>query len=150
MPARRTILVADDSNDDAFFLKRAFLKAGINAPLQFVTDGRAAVEYLTGTNAYADRAAYPFPKLLLLDIKMPMMNGFDVLRWLKQNPDLKRLNVAMLSSSSEEQDVNLAYDLGANSYLVKPSSLDEFVQVAQALNDYWLQVNVCPTCPRTN
>lgn len=144
MPTRRTVLVADDCSDDAFFLKRGFINSGINVPVKFVSDGAAAMDYLSGKEHYADRAAHPFPRLLLLDVKMPVMDGFSVLRWLRDQPQLKRLPVCMFSSSSEWQDVNRAYDLGANSYLVKPVSLDGFAKVAQQLNAYWLEMNVPP------
>jgi CheY-like chemotaxis protein len=144
MPTRRTVLVADDCSDDAFFLKRGFINAGIDVPVEFVSSGPTAMDYLTGKEHFGDRSTHPFPRLLVLDVKMPGMDGFGVLRWLRGQPQLKRLPVCMFSSSSEMQDVNLAYDLGANSYLVKPVSLDGFSRVAELLNSYWLQTNIPP------
>src|SRR5258706_363299 len=107
---RTTILVADDSADDFFLLNRTFGNAGVNSRLMHVKDGEEAIEYLAGNNQFADRAAYPFPGLLLLDLKMPRKNGFDVLEWLQQQSGLRRLLVAVLSSSNTPTDVNRAYD----------------------------------------
>ncbi len=146
MPYRKAILVADDSEEDAFILKRAFEKAGVEVPILFVKDGHELVRYLSGENGYADRRAHPMPRLLLLDLKMPKLDGFDVLRWLQQQPELRRLVVTVLSSSDESRDVNLAYDLGANSYVVKPTSMDGYRQIIEKLRDYWLEVNRPADC----
>src|SRR4051812_49319470 len=115
-----TILVAEDETADAFFLKRAFAKAGVPTTLQFVRDGQEAIEYLAGEGEFANRLVHPLPHLLLLDLKMPRMDGFQVVGWVRQQPLLKRLPVIIFSSSDQEHDINRAYDLGANSYLVKP------------------------------
>lgn len=144
MPNRKAILVADDSAEDAFILRRAFEKAGTQVPLMFVKDGQELIHYLSGDEGYADRAAHPMPRLLLLDLKMPKMDGFDVLRWLQRQPELRRLVVTVLSSSDESRDVNLAYDLGANSYVVKPGSIDGYAKIVEKLRDYWLEVNRPP------
>jgi CheY-like chemotaxis protein len=141
MPNRKAILVADDSAEDAFILKRAFERAGLPVPIMFVKDGQELIDYLSGNDGYADRMNHPMPRLLLLDLKMPKMDGFDVLRWLQQQPALRRLVVTVLSSSDESKDVNLAYDLGANSYVVKPSSMDGYSNVVGKMRDYWLEVN---------
>src|SRR5436309_2794115 len=131
MPNRKAILVADDSLEDAFILKRAFEKAGVAVPLQFVRDGQELVDYLSGTDGFSDRKNHPMPRVVLLDLKMPKMNGFDVLRWLQKQPELRRLIITVLSSSNESEDVNLAYDLGANSYVVKPGSLNGYAHVVE-------------------
>lgn len=144
MPNRKAILVADDSAEDAFILKRAFEKAGLEVPLMFVKDGQELINYLSGQDAFADRQSHPMPRLLLLDLKMPKMDGFDVLRWLQKQPELRRLVVTVLSSSDQRQDVNQAYDLGANSYVVKPSSMSGYAFIVEKLRDYWLQVNTPP------
>src|SRR6266852_4538612 len=107
-----------------FLLKRAFATARIPAIFQFVTDGQEAIDYLSGTNQYADRNEYPLPDLMLLDIKMPRLDGFAVLDWLRKQPCLKRLPVTMFSSSDMEKDIDRAYELGANSFLVKPHQPD--------------------------
>lgn len=137
------VLVAEDDEIDAFLLERAFSKAGLKVPLKFVRDGQEAVDYLAAESATAGLAD-SLPVLLLLDLKMPRLDGFDVLKWLRQHPSLKRLSVVVFSSSNEPHDINLAYDLGANSYAVKPSdpgSLDSFVR---ALGEYWLKRHCYP------
>ena len=135
------ILVAEDDAADAFFLQRAFAKAGVPSTLHFVRDGQEAVDYLHGEGKFSDRKEYPVPHLLLLDLKMPRLSGFQVLDWLRQQPNLKRLPVIVFSSSDESQDVNRAYDLGANSYLVKPHALEDLVELVDRLKKYWLEVN---------
>jgi len=144
MPYRKAILVADDSLEDAFILKRAFERAGMAVPLLFVKDGQELIDYLSGLDQFADRQNHPMPRLLLLDLKMPKMDGFDVLRWLQQQPELRRLVVTVLSSSNESKDVNLAYDLGANSYVVKPNSTIGYANIVEKMRDYWLEVNRPP------
>src|SRR2546421_5940528 len=109
MPIRKTILVAEDDPYDAFLLKRAFIKAGIDVHMDFVEDGEETIHYLKGENGFSDRTLHPFPVLLLLDLKMPKMDGFDVLRWLKEQTGLKRLLVTVLSSSDHPEDINRAY-----------------------------------------
>jgi len=144
MPNRKAILVADDCAEDAFILKRAFERAGMEVPIQFVKDGQELIDYLSGTHGFANRKDHPMPRVVLLDLKMPKLNGFDVLRWLQQQPELRRLIVTVLSSSDESADVNLAYDLGANSYVVKPGSLSGYTNIVEKLRDYWLEVNRPP------
>jgi CheY-like chemotaxis protein len=106
--------------DDAWLIRRAFERAGVGSPLRVVTSGLDAIAYLSGDQPYWDRAKCPLPALVLLDIKMPMTDGFEVLKWIRRQPELARLCVIMLTSSDEIRDVNLAYTLGANSFLVKP------------------------------
>src|SRR5947208_11973317 len=119
-PITETILVAEDDADDAFFLQRAFKKLGIPTSLKFVHDGQEAIDYLHGDAQFADRLRYPLPDLLLLDLKMPRLTGFEVLGWVRKQHNLRRLPVVIFSSSGELTDINRAYDLGANSYLIKP------------------------------
>ena len=145
MRRTETILVAEDDIDDAFFLQRAFQKAGVSTSLQFVKDGQEAIDYLDGEGDFTDRAAYPTPDLLLLDLKMPRINGFQVLEWVRQQPALKRLPVIIFSSSDEGKDINHAYDLGANSYLLKPHSSEDLIKVAQKLKMYWVESNQTPS-----
>jgi DNA-binding response OmpR family regulator len=139
------ILVVEDDPNQVMLLDRAFRKTGLNWPWTSVGDGDAAVEYLSGTGAYADRSQYPMPSLLLLDIKLPRRSGLEVLAWLRQSSHLKRLPVVMLTSSRESVDVNQAYDLGANSYLTKPARFDELLNMMRTLNLYWLQMNEQPS-----
>jgi CheY-like chemotaxis protein len=137
------ILVAEDLDEDVLFLKTAFVRAGVNVPLRFVRNGQKAIQYLKGEEEFANRSDFPMPNLLLLDLKMPRLNGFDVLEWLRLQPDLRRLLVVVLTSSGLAADVNRAYDLGANSYLLKPSGWDEFECLVRQIEDYWLKANLC-------
>ncbi|MBD2777618.1 response regulator [Iningainema tapete] len=145
MSAANTILLVEDDPNDILLTQRAFRKANlINTALQVVTDGDAAVAYLSGTGDYADRDRYPFPMLILLDLKLPRRSGHEILLWLRQQPELKRLPVIILTSSKQNNDINQAYDLGANSYLVKPVGLNPLIDVVQNLNLYWLLLNEKP------
>ncbi len=140
------VLVAEDDEIDAFLLRRAFSRAGLEVPVKFVRDGQEAVDYLSAETGRPDRSSHALPGLVLLDLKMPRLDGFDVLKWLRQHPDLRRLSVVIFTSSNEPQDINLAYDLGANSYAVKPTdpnSLDAFVR---SLGDYWFKRHCYPDC----
>jgi len=141
-----SILMAEDDDNDVFFVERAFKQAQIANPLQRVKDGEEAMAYLRGDNEYADRDKYPLPYLLLVDLKMPRKNGFEVIAWLRQQPGLKRLPVVVLTSSKEDPDVNRAYELGANTYLVKPVKFEGLVDMMKTLNLYWLILAEKPTC----
>lgn len=145
MPARQAILIADDSEEDAFILKRAFMRAGSDVPLLFVKDGQEAMDYLSGEGRFADRTAHPLPRLMLLDLKMPKADGFDVLGWMQKQPTLKLLPVTVLSSSNEDRDVDRAYVLGANSYVVKPGSFNGVIELVERLLAYWIEVNRPPS-----
>lgn len=139
------ILLAEDDPNDTLLIQRAFQKAGLGDILKTVSDGDQAVEYLRGVNEYADRARHPLPFLLLLDLKMPGTDGFEVLQWLRGQPDFKRLLVVVLTSSNLQADVDRAYDLGANSYLVKPVEFNEMVNLIQRFEAYWTEINRFPT-----
>jgi CheY-like chemotaxis protein len=141
------ILVAEDNADDAFLLKHAFARAGFGSPVRFVADGEQVLLYLEGEGEYANRAQYPFPALLLLDIKMPRLDGLEVLTLIRNDPRFRRLIVIMLTSSSREQDVNRAFDLQANSYLVKPARPEAMPEVLGQIRGYWLGLNHFPRCP---
>ena len=112
------VLVADDSESDCFFLKRAITKAGVYLRMNRVSNGEAAVDYLAGRGAFADWGRWPLPHLLILDLKMPGLDGFDVLEWKRQQPSLRCLPVIVLSSSDEPSDVNRAHALGASGYKI--------------------------------
>ena len=114
-------LLADDDENDTYFIERALKEAQVANPLRRVRDGEEAIAYLKGEGGYGDREKFPLPHLMLLDLKMPRKNGFEVLEWVRGQPGLKRLPVIILTSSKEDSDINHAYDLGANTYLVKPS-----------------------------
>lgn len=114
------ILLVEDSEDDVFIMKRALRKASISLPVQLAKNGREAVEYLQGTGKFSDRCAFPIPSLIFLDLKLPYIHGLEVLRWIKQEPSLCHITVAILSSSLENSDQKKADELGAKTFLVKP------------------------------
>jgi CheY-like chemotaxis protein len=144
MPSDFTILLVEDSPDDVLLIQRAFRKANLLNPVAVVSDGEKAIEYLSGTGAYSDRAKFQLPVLILLDLKLPRKSGHEVLGWVKQHPSLRRLPVVVLTSSTETVDVNKAYDLGANSYLVKPVGFDDLFAMVKTLQPYWLIMNEKP------
>jgi CheY-like chemotaxis protein len=133
-----TILLVEDDHNDVLLIKRAFDKVKIANPIIVVNDGEEAITYLAGREPYVERA---LPMLVLLDLKLPRKSGHEVLEWLRQQQTLKRLPVVVLTASSESSDVNRAYDLGANSYLVKPVTFDSLVEMVKTLNLYWLILN---------
>ena|SRR6266404_12327 len=134
-----TILLAEDDDNDAFFLKRALKQAGLQHQLFVARDGQETVNYLSGQPPFADRAEYPSPALLLLDLKMPRMSGFDVLTWLRTQKNFDGLAVVVLSSSSQESDVQKAIALGADDFLVKPYDFHKLVGLVQAVHARWLE-----------
>lgn len=140
------VLFAEDDDNDAFFLERAFKQARIANPLHRVIDGEEAINYLAGHDKYADREKYPLPSMMLLDLKMPRKNGFEVLRWLRAQPGLKRLPVVVLTSSKEDPDINRAYELGANTYVVKPVQFEGLAEMMKSLTFYWLILAEKPSC----
>src|SRR5207302_4985587 len=113
-----TVLLVEDDLNDIFLVKRAFKKARISNPLQVVTDGVEAIRYLQGEGRFGDRHSHPLPRLIVMDIKMPRKTGFEVLEWIKKDGVLKRIPVIIVSSSDETADINKAYELGANAYMV--------------------------------
>jgi CheY-like chemotaxis protein len=132
-----TILVAEDDADDVELIQRAVDKARLRNPLQIVRDGEAAIEYLSGEGRYSDRTQHPLPFLLLLDLHMPKVSGFDVLHWLQDHPEFNSMKVAVLTASAERRDYARAMELGAHSYFVKPGSLDEFVHLMLRIRGHW-------------
>ncbi|MFB2918752.1 MULTISPECIES: response regulator [Aerosakkonema] len=142
---KHTILLVEDNPADVLLMKRAFRKEDLSdISLQVVEDGDAAVLYLSGEGEYCDRERYPIPALILLDLKLPRRSGHEVLAWLRQQPQLKRLPVIILTSSKETIDVNQAYDLGVNSYLVKPPGFGALGEMLKTINLYWLLHNEQP------
>ena len=135
------ILVAEDDPTDAYFFERAFRRAGLPVTLHFVRDGQEAIDYLQGEGQFADRTRHPLPQLLLLDLKMPRLDGFDVLEWVRKQPGMGGVLIVIFSSSEEPRDMNRAYGLGANSYLVKPHSMAELTALVGQFKKYWLEAN---------
>jgi CheY-like chemotaxis protein len=142
------ILLVEDDQNDVFFLQYAFETANITNPLQVATDGQQAIDYLAGHGEYSNRAQYPLPCLILMDLKLPVKMGLDVLRWIHQQPHLGNLLVIVLTSSSNAEDIDEAYRLGARSYLVKPLSVDKRAELAQSIKSYWLEMNQFPSFSR--
>jgi len=136
-----TILLIEDNPDDAELLEYAFRKAGIANPLFAVTDGDAAVEYVGGTGAYADRRRHPLPELILLDLKLPRRSGFEVLGFIRGQEATRHTPVVVLTSSSQHGDIQRAYEAGANSYLVKPVGRNTLIEMARSLEAYWIKLN---------
>ena len=132
------VLMAEDDDNDVFFLERAFKQAQIANPVHRVKDGEEALAYLKGEGQYSNREKFPLPHLMLLDLKMPRKNGFEVIQWVRQQPGLRRMPLVVLTSSKEDPDVNRAYELGANTYLVKPVKFEGLVDMMKTLNLYWL------------
>ncbi len=141
-------LVVEDNKDDVLLLRRAFQKAKVLNPVHIATGGEEAIAYLSGTGKYANRVEFPLPSLVLLDIKMPRIDGFEVLRWIRTQSGLSSLRVVMLTSSNEMRDVNTAYQLGANSFLIKPVDFERLVEISQALAGYWLWMDKAPEVSR--
>jgi len=138
------ILLVEDNRMDIELTLDAFEQVHLANHINVVENGQQALDYLYGLEQYADRKQYPLPDLILLDLKMPGVDGHEVLRRIKGEPGLKRIPVIILTSSREEGDLELSYDQGANSYLVKPVSFDEFMKVVHQVAAYWLTLNVSP------
>jgi len=144
----KIILLVEDDPNDVLLIQRAFQKAGLHNSLKVVRNGDQAIEYLSGENSYVDRERFPLPFLVLLDLKMPGTDGFEVLTWARNSPGLKRLLIVVLTSSNLQADVDKAYELGANSYLVKPVEFDDMVNLIQRFEVYWSEINRTPSAPR--
>lgn len=140
-----TVLHVEDDPNDVLLLQRAFKKANQQVQIQAVSDGDKAVAYLSGIEPYGDRAAHPLPNLILLDLKMPRKSGLEVLAWIRGESHLKRTPVLILTSSKHDQDINRAYELGANSYLVKPVGFDALLEMVKTVHHYWGSLNQMPT-----
>lgn len=144
MITEHSILLVEDNPKDVFLVQRALRKAEVTTPIQVVSDGDAAVNYLSGVGPYGDRALYPLPVVVLLDLKLPRRSGAEVLMWIRQQAQLKRLPVVVLTSSREHVDINRVYDLGANAYIVKPPNFDQLVEILKTLNLHWIAYNEKP------
>ena len=139
-----TVLLVENDSNDVLLMQRAFRRAQVVNPVQVADDGEDAISYLSGQGPYADRTRFPLPILIVLDLKLPRKTGLEVLEWLRQQPGLRRLPVVILTSSKESTDISRAYDLGVNSYLVKPVSFDTLLEMIATLNLYWLVFNEKP------
>ena len=133
----KTILIAEDFADDAALLQQMLKSVGVHNPVMTVGDGEQAIAYLKGEGQFSDRLAFPLPAVLLLDLKMPRTDGFKVLEWLANQPELKQLLVIVVSGSDAIKDVQMAYKLGAHSFLTKPFTPDDVKNLTNAFEGYW-------------
>jgi CheY-like chemotaxis protein len=137
-------LIAEDEKDTQTLVEHAFKMAGFDFPIQFVSDGQEALDYLRGVGNFGDRAIYPFPALLLLDFDMPKLDGLDVLKEVRADPKLRKFVVVMFSSSVDEKQIEKAFELGVNSFVEKPTEFNELVQSIICINQYWFGCNHFP------
>lgn len=138
------ILLVEDNKHDIELTLDAFSQVQLANEIQVIETGDEALNFLLGHGEFADREKHPLPDLVLLDLKLPGIDGIEILRRTKETPIIKRIPVIVLTSSEEEGDRALSYDIGANSYLVKPVSFNDFLKVAQLVGNYWLSLNVAP------
>jgi len=140
----KPILLVEDNPDDIFFNKMACQRTGIHHPINIVTDGQAAIDYLSGKGPYADRVMHPLPRLMFLDINLPKRNGHEVLQWVRAQPELKVLPIVMLTTSNQPSDIERAYRLGATSYSLKQSNLVSFGESIRTILKYWFELTLMP------
>jgi len=138
------ILLVEDLADDVELVRRAFTKAAVPNPIHIVRSGEEALKYLSGTEMYANRAEHPLPDLILLDLHMPGMDGFEVLAWIRAQPGIRTIPVVVLTSSDLVWDVNRAYELGASSFLVKPIDFQNYTELGRLVANYWLKAVKTP------
>jgi len=139
----KTILQVDHDVNDIFMLRHAMKKVGVTNPIQVVTNGQEAIDYLQGAGKFCDRERFPFPCLLLMDLKLPYVMGLNVLRWIRTQPG-PPLIVVMLTASAEDADIAEAYRLGANAFLTKPSEASKLEDMVKAIMAFWLTHNTLP------
>ncbi|HVS53584.1 MAG TPA: response regulator [Opitutaceae bacterium] len=137
----QTILLVEDEENDVVFMQMALEKAGLANAFQVAEDGQEAIDYLSGKGDFADRARFPLPAVVLLDLKLPLIMGMDVLKWIRDQPALDTMVVIMLSSSQQRSDIQRACTLRANSYLVKPSNPAGLEEIVDLVKRYWLRLN---------
>ncbi|HLY74893.1 MAG TPA: response regulator [Planctomycetota bacterium] len=134
---RARILVVEDSEDDIFFLKRAFRKAGVNVLDRVLSDGQSALDFFAGRGPYADRSVYPLPTHMLLDLKVPKVNGLEILDWIRRHETLSALPAVVLSSSGERDDRDRAVQLGIDGYFIKPSRGEQLLDIVRQIDAIW-------------
>ena len=140
----KTILLVEDDKSDIDLALRAFRKINITSRIDVVEDGQEALDYIFCKNQYADRDPNKLPDIILLDLKLPIIDGIDVLKAIRSNPITKKIIVVILTSSNQEKDLVNGYNLGVNSYLIKPVDFRDFVDLIQQINIYWLTLNKTP------
>lgn len=140
-----SILIADDDPDDRLLIREALSEARLANPVDFVEDGQEVMDYLYRRERFSDRQGQPLPGLILLDLNMPRKDGREALEELKANPQLRRIPVVVLTTSKAEEDVFRSYDLGVNSFIVKPVRFEDLIETLRAVTHYWLQIVELPT-----
>jgi CheY-like chemotaxis protein len=140
----RPIMLIEDEYTDSLLIRRAFEKAGVQNPIQYVSDGDDALIRLEGIGHYQDRTQYPLPAFILLDLKLPGMHGLALLRWIRSKKELRLIPVVVLTNSADAADVKAAYEAGANSYMLKPADRNEIDRVIHVIQHYWLEHNLAP------
>ncbi|MFY7829653.1 MAG: response regulator [Flectobacillus sp.] len=131
------ILIADDDEDDRFLIKAAFEECGSSIPLSFVQDGLELMQYLNNENAFSDTNLYKQPSLILLDLNMPKKDGREIIQEMRANSNFKSIPIVVLSTSNAPSDIRTCYELGANSFITKPSSFEGLLEIIKNLQQFW-------------
>ena len=140
----KPVLLIEDEKADVFIMERAWHKAGFQTPLRILNDGQQAIDYLSGNGEFSDRAQNPMPCLLLLDIKLPHISGLEIVKWLRLYQPCCTLPAVFLTSSNSDMDIDRAYRLGGNAYLVKPPSPEKLLAMLHDLKNFWMKHNNFP------
>jgi two-component system response regulator len=143
------VLVVDDSEDDILVLRRAFRAVGILNPVVAVRSGEEAISYLQAKGKYSSRSEFPLPRIILLDLKMPGLDGFETLSWIRSRKEFAGISVIVLTSSNQVKDIQRAYRLGANSFIAKEIEFQDVVAMSRMLKEYWLGLNTAYQVTRT-
>jgi len=144
----KTILVAEDDPNDQFFIERELKKLPFPAEVRFVNDGEQAIAYLLAFDKFPNDCRFPKPDVMFVDLKMPKLNGFELLEWLRKNRLSERFLTVVVSSSVLQEDINKAYDLGANAYLIKPATVQDYAKVFRTTGEFFLEHAQQPTLPK--
>jgi CheY-like chemotaxis protein len=145
--AKFSILLVEDDDNDVLLIQRALKKHYVERPVYVARNGEEAIEYLTGGGIFKDRETYPFPDVVITDLKMPKLSGFELLAWINEHKEYRVIPTIVLSSSKEDKDVTRAYDLGANTYMVKPTNFDALAEMVKQIRDYW-ELSIKPRVKR--
>lgn len=141
------MLIMEDDENDVLLLKRAFKKLNFEYPMYRVRDGEEGIDYLRGQGRFSNREEFPYPSVILMDLKMPKKSGFEVLKWIKEHPFCKMTPVIVFSSSAQDDDIKRAYELGAGSYFLKPHDFTELLELLTLFRHYWSKAKKPPIAP---
>jgi CheY-like chemotaxis protein len=145
LPQQQSILVVDDNEDDYEAVARAFKKVGLTIPVSLCTTGQTAMDFLNHTGAYTQMDKADKPQLIMLDLNMPGMDGFQVLQHIREDAGLRQIPVVIWTTSSNEKDIDTCYQMGANAYMQKPAIFDSLIQSVKRLKEYWFETALLPT-----